>query len=51
MDAIQKAGYDDTVMVIVTNTMMQKDVQRLVDGPVNHGADVIGVQFNQDEEK
>lgn len=51
MDAIQKAGYDDTVMVIVTNTMMQKDVQRLVDGPVNHGTDVIGIQFNQDEEK
>lgn len=51
MDAIQKAGYDDTVMVIVTNTMMQKDVQRLVDGTVKHGEDAIGVQFKPAEEK
>lgn len=43
LDAVKKAGYDTTVMIVITNTANYGSVKRLVDGQVNHGDDLIAV--------
>lgn len=37
LDAVQKAGYDTTVMMVVTNTDDYQKVERVQDGQINHG--------------
>ncbi|MBM6753971.1 PTS beta-glucoside transporter subunit IIBCA [Lactobacillus alvi] len=43
LDAVKAAGYDTTVMVVITNSNDYKDVKRLADGKVNHGDQLIEV--------
>lgn len=44
LDAIKAAGYDSTVMVVITNTPNYQSVKRVADGQVDHGAELIQVQ-------
>lgn len=43
LDAVKKAGYDTTVMVVVTNTTNYAQVKRVADNDVQHGDDLITV--------
>lgn len=43
LDAVKKAGYDTTVMVVVTNTTNYSQVNRVADGDVQHGDELINV--------
>ncbi|KRM63683.1 PTS system, sucrose-specific IIBC component [Limosilactobacillus coleohominis DSM 14060] len=41
--AVKAAGYDTTVMVVVTNTTNYTQVKRVADGEISHGDDLINV--------
>lgn len=43
LDAVKAAGYDTTVMVVVTNTMNYASVDRVDNTKVNHGDDLVAV--------
>ena len=43
LDAVKAAGYDTTVMVVVTNTMNYASVDRIDNTKVNHGDDLVAV--------
>ncbi|KRN58322.1 sucrose-specific PTS transporter subunit IIBC [Limosilactobacillus secaliphilus] len=43
LDAVKKAGYDTTVMVVITNTNKYAAVKRVADGQVNHGDSLIAL--------
>lgn len=43
LKAIQEAGYDTTVMVIITNTMNYEGVARIEQTDVKHGDDLIAI--------
>ncbi|MBB5182367.1 sucrose-specific PTS transporter subunit IIBC [Catenisphaera adipataccumulans] len=47
-EKIKKAGYDDTTMVIVTNTPSYAEVKKLADGEVKHGDALIEVVPNEE---
>ena len=41
--AVQQAGYDTTVMLVVTNTSNYTQVKRIADGEITHGDDLVDV--------
>lgn len=41
LDAVKAAGYDTTVMIVVTNTTNYTQVKRVADGEINHGDKLI----------
>ena len=43
LDAVKAAGYDTTVMVVITNSNNYKEVRCLADGKVNHGDQLVEV--------
>lgn len=43
LDAVKTAGYDTTVMVVITNSNNYKEVRCLADGKVNHGDQLVEV--------
>lgn len=43
LDAVKKAGYDTTVMVVITNTPNYANVQRITDAGDKHGDKLIAV--------
>ena len=43
LDAVKKAGYDTTVMVVITNTANYANVQRITDAGDKHGDKLIAV--------
>ena len=43
LDAVKKAGYDTTVMVVITNTANYANVQRITDAGDKHGDNLIAV--------
>ena len=43
LDAIKQAGYDTTVMVIITNTMDYASVERIDANKVVHGDDLVAI--------
>lgn len=43
LDAVKKAGYDTTVMIVVTNTTNYAQVNRVADGDIQHGDNLINV--------
>lgn len=43
LEAVKKAGYDTTVMEIITNTANYANVQRISDAGVKHGDKLIAV--------
>ncbi len=47
LDAVKKAGYDTTVMVVITNTANYASVSRITDAGDKHGDDLIAVTANR----
>lgn len=43
LDAVKKAGYDTTVMVVITNTTNYAAVKPVTDGSVQHGDSLIAL--------
>lgn len=43
LDAVKKAGYDTTIMVVITNTTNYAAVKRVTDGSVQHGDSLIAL--------
>src|SRR5699024_7932476 len=43
LDAVKKAGYDTTVMVVITNTANYANVSRITDAGDKHGDKLIAV--------
>ena len=43
LDAVKKAGYDTTVMTVITNTTSYANVQRIDGVEKKHGDDLIAV--------
>lgn len=43
LDAVKKAGYDTTVMTVITNTASYANVQRIDGVDKKHGDDLIAV--------
>ncbi|MDB6223950.1 sucrose-specific PTS transporter subunit IIBC [Lactobacillus amylovorus] len=47
LDAVKKAGYDTTVMVVITNTPNYANVQRITDAGDKHGDKLIAVTAHE----
>ena len=47
LDAVKKAGYDTTVMVVITNTANYANVQRITDAGDKHGDKLIAVTAHE----
>ena len=47
IEALKKAGYDTTVMVVITNTADYADVSRITDAGDKHGDDLIAVTAHE----
>lgn len=47
LDAVKKAGYDTTVMVVITNTANYASVQRITDAGDKHGEKLIAVTAHE----